>query len=59
MVQSQIVQDLGLDIPKTVFAFARKKLTNRTAQSLLNDVVRIDEWQAQSTGQLPSNGGFA
>ena len=55
----QVVQHLLLNIAKTVFSFAGKKLPDRAAQTLFDHMVRVDKGHTQPTRQLPADGGFA
>ena len=58
-VRRQISNGLLLDIPKSVFALAIEKFTNRTADTLLDNLIGVDEWELQALTQAPSHCGFS
>jgi len=59
VVLAQVVEHRLFDIAKSVFALLLKILPNGTAQSRLDDLVRIDKRHAQAPRELTSDGAFA
>ena len=58
-VCGQIGNGLLLDIPKSVFALAIEKFTDRTADTQLDNLISVDEWELQALTQAPSHCGFS
>ena len=57
-VCGQIGNGLLLDIPKSVFALAIEKFPNRTANTLLDNQVSVDDGKLQTLTQASTYCGF-
>src|SRR5262249_56627579 len=57
-LSAQLRDDLFLDIAKSLLALAFEKGTDRTAQSLLDHVVRVGKFKSEPSGELAPDGGF-
>ncbi len=49
---SELVNDRRLKVSKRLLAFAFEKLSNRTAEPLLNHVIGVDEGKRKTTSEL-------
>jgi hypothetical protein len=54
----QVINHGFFKIAKTLFAFAFKVFADRTAQTLLDDLVGVDKGKLKPSGELTPDGGF-
>lgn len=54
----EFVDDIRLNVTKTCFAFALKILTDRAAQLLLENRIRVQKRHPQTPRELTTNRGF-
>jgi hypothetical protein len=59
VVVAQIGKDFRFEVAKAVFPFALEKFADRTTQTVLNRVIRINKGEVKPPGELPPNGCFA
>jgi hypothetical protein len=57
-VLRELLNHLFLKVTKGLLTLAREKFTNRASNSLLNDLVRVNEFDIKPSGKLPANRGL-
>lgn len=58
-VLGQFINDRRLKIAKTILPLSLEILTDRATQALLYDVVRVEKWKLEASGELSPDGGFS
>ena len=55
----QLINNGLLDVTKSFFAFPFEKLTDGQTDTLLDNLIGVQEWPTEAPGQLASDGRFS